>query len=484
MKTEIIENTYQFLLNGEWRESLSGKTIENLSPSDNTPVGGVQAMTENEVDIAVTGAKAAQKDWAKLSTSVRAELLYAWADQLIEMKEEIAETIMKEVGKGYSSAEKEVVRTADFIKYTAEEGKRIQGELINGGSFDAGSANKLAMVQKEPLGVILAISPFNYPVNLSAAKIAPALITGNAVVFKPATQGAISGTLMIRALDKAGLPSGLVNLVTGKGSEIGDYLTTHPSIDLINFTGGTETGEYISKKASMIPVILELGGKDPAIVLNDADLDKTAEDIVAGGFSYSGQRCTAIKRVLVLDEVADALVNKLKDKVEALKVGTPEDNAVVTPLINEEAADFVKQLVDDAIDKGATSLTEIKYEGNLVYPALLDNVTLDMAVAWEEPFGPVLPIIRVQNIDEAITISNKSKYGLQASIFTESAEKAIHIGNELEVGSVQINGKTERGPDHFPFLGVKKSGLGVQGIRKSIESVTREKVIVLNLKQG
>ncbi|ASN06804.1 NADP-dependent glyceraldehyde-3-phosphate dehydrogenase [Virgibacillus necropolis] len=481
MKAEMIANTYQFLLNGEWRESLSGKTIENQSPSDNTPVGSVQAMTENEVNLAVTGAKAAQKDWANLSFSERAELLYAWADQLLEMKEEIAETIMKEVGKGYSSAEKEVVRTADFIKYTAEEGKRIHGELINGGSFNAGSANKLAMVQREPLGVILAISPFNYPVNLSAAKIAPALIAGNAVVFKPATQGAISGTLMVRALDKAGLPSGLVNLVTGKGSEIGDYLTTHPSIDLINFTGGSETGEYISKKASMIPVILELGGKDPAIVLNDADLEKAAGDIVGGGFSYSGQRCTAIKRVLVLDEVADALVDKLKDKIKALEVGMPEDNATVTPLINEKAADFVQQLVDDAVGKGATPLTDIRREGNLVYPVLLDNVTVDMTVAWEEPFGPVLPIIRVQNIEEAVIIANESEYGLQASVFTKNVEQAIRIGSELEVGSVQINGKTERGPDHFPFLGVKNSGLGAQGIRKSIESVTREKVTVLNM---
>ncbi|ASK61191.1 NADP-dependent glyceraldehyde-3-phosphate dehydrogenase [Virgibacillus phasianinus] len=484
MKAELIANTYQLLLNGEWKETSSGKTIENLSPSDNMPVGAVQAMTENEVDLAVAGAKTAQKDWANRSFSERAELLYAWADQLLKMKEEIAETIMKEVGKGYSSAEKEVVRTADFIKYTAEEGKRIHGELINGGNFNAGSANKLAMVQRKPFGVVLAISPFNYPVNLSASKIAPALIAGNAVVFKPATQGAISGTLMIKALDKAGLPAGLVNLVTGKGSEIGDHLTTHPSINMINFTGGTETGEAISRKASMIPVILELGGKDPAIVLNDANFEKAAEDIVAGAFSYSGQRCTAIKRVLVMDEVADALVDKLKEKVNALKVGAPEDNAVVTPLINGKAADVVQQLVDDAVVKGATALTEIKRAGNLVYPVLLDNVTVDMEVAWKEPFGPVLPVIRVKNIEEAVTIANESEYGLQASIFTKSVEQAIHISNELETGTVQINGKTERGPDHFPFLGVKGSGLGVQGIRNSIESATREKVIVLNMNQG
>lgn len=476
--------TYPFLLNGEWKSGTSERTIEIESPSGAETVGEVQAMTEHEVNAAVTGAKDAQQNWARKSFDERAQLLYAWADQLLQMKDELAGAIMKEVGKGLASAEKEVVRTADFIKYTAEEGKRLHGELINGGSFNAGSANKFALVNRNPVGVILAISPFNYPVNLSAAKIAPALIGGNAVVFKPATQGAISGTLMMKALDMAGLPSGLVNLVTGKGSEIGDHLITHPLIDFINFTGGTKTGKSISQKASMVPVILELGGKDPAIVLNDADLDKAAADIVSGGFSYSGQRCTAIKRVLVQDETADELAAKIKAKMEGLKVGAPEDNADVTPLINSEATDYVTGLIDDALEKGAKLISGNDREGNLIYPTLLDDVTKDMEIAWEEPFGPVIPVIRVKSVEEAIQVANESEYGLQASIFTKNMEQAIQIGNELEVGSVQINGKTERGPDHFPFLGVKSSGVGVQGIRKSIESMTREKVTVLNMTQN
>ncbi|WP_174614643.1 NADP-dependent glyceraldehyde-3-phosphate dehydrogenase [Virgibacillus ihumii] len=475
--------SYSFLVNGEWKNSSSEKKIEIESPSSEDRVGEVQAMTEHEVNTAVTGAKEAQQHWARKSFDERAQLLYSWAEQLLQMKDELAETIMKEVGKGLASAEKEVVRTADFIKYTAEEGKRLHGELINGGSFNAGSANKFALVNRNPIGVVLAISPFNYPVNLSAAKIAPALIGGNAVVFKPATQGAISGTLMIKALDKAGLPSGLVNLVTGKGSEIGDHLITHPLIDLINFTGGSNTGKSISQKASMIPVILELGGKDPAIVLNDADLDKAAADIVSGGFSYSGQRCTAIKRILAQDKTADALVAKIAEKMEGLKVGAPEDSADVTPLINSKAADYVTGLIEDATEKGATIVKGNKRSGNLIHPTLLDGVTKDMDIAWEEPFGPVIPVIRVKNVDEAIQIANESEYGLQASIFTKNMEQAIQIGNELEVGSVQINGKTERGPDHFPFLGVKSSGVGVQGIRRSIESMTREKVTVLNMTQ-
>src|SRR5699024_2683440 len=298
-------------------------------------IGAVQAMTKEEINDAAVTAKSAQIEWAKTSLDERAKLLYAWADELLTRQDDIAESIMKEVGKNHPDAKKEVVRTADFIKYTAEEGKRIHGELLNGGSFSENSANKMAMVKRSPIGVVLAISPFNYPVNLAASKIAPALIAGNSVLFKPATQGSISGIKMIEALSHVNCPSGLVNVITGKGSEIGDYIVTHPQVDLINFTGSSEVGQAISQKTSMIPVILELGGKDPAIVLDDADLDKAAKDIVAGAFSYSGQRCTAIKRVLVNEEIADRLVEKIHHEMQQLTVGSPEDNAVVTPLINE-----------------------------------------------------------------------------------------------------------------------------------------------------
>lgn len=479
MSEQNTVQVYPFLLEGEWKKSHSGENIEIHSPSGEI-VGAVQAMSKEEIDQAAHSAKTAQKKWANTSLDERADYLYAWADELIKRQDDIAECIMNEVGKNQADSKKEVVRTADFIKYTADEGKRVQGELLNGGSFSKSSANKLAMVDRTPLGVILAISPFNYPVNLSASKIAPALIAGNSVLFKPATQGAISGIKMVEALHAAGFPSGLVNLITGRGSEIGDYMVTHPQVDLINFTGGSDTGEAISRKTSMIPVILELGGKDPAIVLDDADVDKAAKEIVGGAFSYSGQRCTAIKRVLVKDDIADELTDKINREVQQLTVGAPEDNAVVTPLINEKAADYVQGLIDEALDSGATLVTGNKRDGNLIYPTLIDQVTTDMKLAWEEPFGPILPIIRVQSEDEAINIANNSEYGLQASVFTNDVEHAMKLGAQLETGSVQINGKTERGPDHFPFLGIKKSGVGVQGIRYSILSMTREKVTVLN----
>nr|WP_304654215.1 NADP-dependent glyceraldehyde-3-phosphate dehydrogenase [Halobacillus shinanisalinarum] len=448
--------------------------------SGNEVLGSLPLMSQEEVEQAIQKASQAQKGWAETELYKRADVLHNWADRLVEKQTQIGEMISKEVGKNRSSAVKEVVRTADLIRYTAEEGCRIHGDTLRGDSFRGGSSSKIAMVEREPLGVVLAISPFNYPVNLAASKIAPALMAGNAVVFKPASQGSLSGQLMVESLLETELPEGTVQCVTGKGSEIGNFLVTHPQINMITFTGSTATGQSISKKAKMIPVVLELGGKDPAIVLNDADLDLAAEQIVSGAFSYSGQRCTAIKRVLVDDLVADALTDKIKKKVEGLSVGAPEDDATVTPLIDTNAANFVQELIDDALQKGATLITGNTRKDNLIYPTLLDHVQPNMKVAWEEPFGPVLPIIRVKNETDFVSLANESDYGLQASIFTADVQKAMDIGAKLHVGSVQFNAKTERGPDHFPFIGAKKSGLGSQGIRRSIESMTQDKLFILN----
>ena len=323
----------------------------------------------------------------------------------------------------------------------------------------------------------------NYPVNLAAAKLAPALITGNSVIFKPATKGSISGIKMIEALAKTNLPAGVLNLVTGKGSVIGDYLVEHKDISMVTFTGGTVTGERIAQKAKMIPLVMELGGKDPAIVCEDANLKLASKQIVSGAYSYSGQRCTAIKRILVHDSVADELLSLIKLEVEKLSVGSPEENATIVPLIDQQAADFVQGLIDDALQKGATLVLGGERKDNLIYPTILDHVTKEMRIAWEEPFGPVLPIIRISSLEEGIDIANASEYGLQASVFTQNIDQALTIARKLETGSVQINGRTERGPDHFPFIGVKKSGLGIQGVRRSIDSMTREKVIVLNINE-
>ncbi|HGD4515094.1 TPA: NADP-dependent glyceraldehyde-3-phosphate dehydrogenase [Streptococcus pneumoniae] len=471
---------YQNLVNGKWKSSEQEITI--YSPINQEELGTVPAMTQTEADEAMQAARAALPVWRALSAVERAAYLHKTAAILERDKEEIGTILAKEVAKGIKAAIGEVVRTADLIRYAAEEGLRITGQAMEGGGFEAASKNKLAVVRREPVGIVLAIAPFNYPVNLSASKIAPALIAGNVVMFKPPTQGSISGLLLAKAFEEAGIPAGVFNTITGRGSEIGDYIIEHKEVNFINFTGSTPIGERIGRLAGMRPIMLELGGKDAALVLEDADLEHAAKQIVAGAFSYSGQRCTAIKRVIVLESVADKLATLLQEEVSKLTVGDPFDNADITPVIDNASADFIWGLIEDAQEKEAQALTPIKREGNLLWPVLFDQVTKDMKVAWEEPFGPVLPIIRVASVEEAIAFANESEFGLQSSVFTNDFKKAFAIAEKLEVGTVHINNKTQRGPDNFPFLGVKGSGAGVQGIKYSIEAMTNVKSIVFDVK--
>ncbi|SHO45843.1 NADP-dependent glyceraldehyde-3-phosphate dehydrogenase [Anaerocolumna xylanovorans] len=456
--------------------------IKIVSPLDGSLLGAVKAMSQSEVDTNIEKAKKAFYEWREYPLSKRADIMYKAADLLLANTKRVAELLLMEIGKDQKSAESEITRTADFIRFTADTAKSIHGESIQGDNFSGFSKEKFAMVTREPVGVVLAISPFNYPINLAASKIAPALVSGNTVVFKPATTGSLCGIELAKIFLEAGLPEGALTVITGKGSEIGDYIVTHPDISFINFTGSTEVGLDISKKVHMVPLLMELGGKDAAIVLKDADLPFAAKNIAAGAFSYSGQRCTAVKRIIVINEVADKLIGYLKDEIGKLRVGNPLTvQAEVVPLISEKAADFVWGLIEDAKEKGARMVMGGKREGTLIYPTLFDEVTEDMRIAWEEPFGPVLPILRVNTVEEAVALANKSEYGLQASVFTENITDAFHVAGKLEVGTVHINNKTERGPDHFPFLGVKKSGIGTQGIRYSIEAMTRVKATVINL---
>nr|WP_317357220.1 NADP-dependent glyceraldehyde-3-phosphate dehydrogenase [uncultured Tyzzerella sp.] len=481
---EIIKenNKYKNLVNGSWIASESNDYIEIKSVLDNSTVGFVPAMSQKEVDNVLENAKVAQKQWRETSIDERANLLYKAAEILEKNVGVFVDSMIHEIGKDKKSCKSEVLRTADFIRYTADTVRTMSSECLVGDGFYGGNPKKTGIIKREPLGVVLAISPFNYPINLAASKIAPAIAIGNSVVLKSSTQGSICGLHLVRVFEEAGVPKGVIQTVTGKGSEIGDYIVAHKNIDFINFTGSTDIGKRITSKCGMIPVILELGGKDAGIVLEDADLDHTANQIIGGAFSYSGQRCTAIKRVLVMEEVHDILVEKLLNKIKDVTVGNPlNGNFDVVPLINDKSADFVMGLINDAKDKGATILYGDKREGNLIYPTLIKDVTLDMNVAWEEPFGPVLPIIKVKSYEEAIEIANKSEYGLQSSVFTKDIDKALNIADKLEVGTVQINNKTERGPDSFPFLGVKNSGIGVQGVKYSVEAMSRPKVTVLNI---
>ena len=475
------ENRFSNLVNGKWIFSEKNEAIKLSSPVDGSLLGYIPSMARADIDEAASAAKRAQEDWRTVPVYKKAEYLYRTADLLEENEAELVDTLIMEIAKDKKSAVSEIRRSADLLRYTADVGKSLQGEAIFGDSFPGGSRNKMSCVMRVPVGTVLAISPFNYPINLAVSKIGPALMGGNTVLLKPATQGALSALKMAACFQQAGLPDGVFNTVTGLGSNIGDYVVAHPDIDFINFTGSTQVGEHISQLTKMRPVILELGGKDAAIVLEDADLEFAADNIVDGAYSYSGQRCTAVKRILVIDKVADELIEKLLTRIRKLKTGDPRGDATVTPLINEKSADFVESLIHKAIAQGAQLVTGDKREGSLIYPTLLDRVTTDMEIAWVEPFGPVLPLIRVSSIEEAVEIANRSEYGLQSSVFTNNLNTAYYIAGKLEVGTVQINNKPERGPDNFPFLGVKSSGMGTQGVKYSIEAMTRPKAVTINL---
>ena len=470
-------NIYKTYINGEWIGKEHNYDI--LNPNTLTVLGKVPCLGVEEIDKAFTAADEAFNSWKKTSLSFRISLMEKWVVELSKAKLEIATMMNNEIAKSLKDALSEVNRTIDYIKYTIEEMKRIQPKVYNGKAW--GVENKYAIFNRVPLGVVLAISPFNYPINLSVAKIAPALIAGNTVVFKSSTQGTISAILMSKTIEKAGFPKGVFNMVTGRGRDIGDSLISNPHIKMISFTGSTEIGKTIASKNSMKPLVLEMGGKDPAIVLEDADLKLAAIKIAKGAFSFNGQRCTAVKRVLVSDKIADALITELLEIISNYKVGyATDENNFITPLISQGSANFVSDLIKDAKEQGAKVLIGDKFVRNLAWPTLIDNVTKNMKIYYEEPFGPVLPIIRFSTIKEAISIANDSSYGLQASVFTTNINKAMDIAHKIESGSVNINSAPQRGPDHLPFLGIKDSGFGVQGIADSIDSMTTLKGIVIN----
>lgn len=475
--------TYNYYVDGEWKKSSSGNVIQIKNPYNDKLVGSVQACTIQEVDEMIRVARQNIDCWTQLPIKERADILRKAATIMIEFSDSLGRLLMREIGKPLNSAISEIKRTADIFNATADSASQLTGETMRGDLLDESARGKISLTYRVPLGVVLCIGPFNYPFNLTGSKIAPALLAGNAVVMKPSTQGSITALHFGAILSEAGVPPGTFNAITGYGSEIGDHLTSHPSIDMISFTGSSETGKRIAQSAGMKPLLLELGGKDAAIVLDDANLDLTVKAIVKGAFSYSGQRCTAVKRVLPMPTIANQLIKEVKKEVLVLSVGNPEENKSIGPLITSKQCDYVQGLIDDALEKGATLVCGNRREGNVMWPTILDDVMIDMRIAWEEPFGPVLPFIRVNSVEEAIDISNKSEYGLQGMIFTENIDLAFNISQELQVGTVQINGQSSRGPDHFPFLGTKSSGLGTQGIKYSIEAMSRPKVVVMNLSE-
>ncbi|MEI6887181.1 MAG: aldehyde dehydrogenase family protein [bacterium] len=470
----------KIIIGGDKFDSKDSKRVVIKSPTDGSEIGTTELATKEQVDEAFKSAKQAKDGWMNTPLYEKYQIFKKISDELNERKQEIAKLITEEISKPLKDSISEVERSADFILSVAELKRSQNGKSNSGDSMKGYLKNqKTSIVEMIPVGVVLCISPFNYPINLSVSKIAPALIGGNTVVFKPSSQGSLSGYILAEIFNKY-LPSGVINFITGAGSEIGDYLIEHEDLDMINFTGSTEVGQHI-KKISKVPYLLELGGKDFAIVSNNANIEKSVKQIVQGAFSYSGQRCTAVKSVLVIDSIYEEFMTMLKEETMKLTVGNPIDNTNISCLINMKAADFAEELANEAIAKGAKPSWEPKREDNLVYPLILEVSDITTRILFEEQFAPILPVYKVSSIDEAIHLANRSKYGLQADVFTNDINEAFNMARKLEVGTVQINGKSDRGPDNFPFLGIKASGSGTQGIEESIKAMQREKVIVINL---
>lgn len=496
-KTDTKPPVYKFLAGGKWQESESGKALPIYSPVDGSLIGSTQVVAQKEAERAIEEAFSAQKEWEKTEVWRRAELMHRAARNLEKVEEELTELLVWEVGKPISQARKEVRRTVELIDYYAEEARRMFGESIWSDAWPNYKRTKFALVERVPIGVVLAITPFNYPVNETAPKLVGALAVGNSVVLKPSTQGAICALSLAQCFQEAGLPPGVLSVLTAPGKELGDFLVTHPKISAINFTGGVKTGRHIARRAEFPKLIMGLSGKDASIVLADADLDLACREIAEGAFSFAAQRCTAIKRVLVEETVANQFGKRLVDEVrKRFVLGDPtKEETTLGPVVSGKVADYITDLLEEALARGARLLCggrRFKLErGQLVEDAqnglyfeatVLDRVGGEMRVAWEEPFGPILPVIRVKNWQEAVKIANQSEFGLQSSVFTKNIDLAFKIARELEVGTVQINGKDSRGPDHFPFLGVKKSGMGmVQGARYLLREMTRIRTIVVNL---
>ncbi len=465
------------VING--KEYKTEEMMDIISPWNLKSCGKVSKLNSKDIDLAFDIASKSQKEWKQIILSERIIILRRWSKLIVENSAEMAKLMMEEIGKSYKDSLKEIQRSVEYFNYSLEEAKRIHPQTYRADSW--GHKTKVGFFSYVPLGVILAISPFNYPINLSISKIIPALVMGNSVVLKPATNGSMSALFLAKLSIKANLPPGIFNVVTGLGRDIGSYLISNRNISLISFTGSVKVGKNILAKANCKNIILELGGKDPAIILDDQNLNSIAKEIIEGAFGYSGQRCTAIKRVITTNKIAKKLVPILKKEVLKLTINKKHDG-FISPLISLKAANYVMELIQDALTQKAELIIGNKAKSNLVSPTIIDHVTEDMKLAWDEPFGPVLPIIRIDNIPDMIELINKSKFGLQASIFSQNLEQAFNLASYLEVGTVNINGKSQRGPDSFPFLGVKDSGLGVQGIRETLLSSVRIKGLVINYK--
>ena len=452
-----------------------------INPYDGETIDTVPIAHRQTADLAIFEANNAKHSLQEMSAFKVSNKLFEVCDKLKENRKDFAHLLTMEVGKPIRESLVELDRSIETLKLAAEEAKRIYGESV---PLDAGLNGKgfFAFTQKVPLGVVAAITPFNYPLNLTIHKIAPAIACKNTVIVKPPTEAPLTVMKFCELLDDE-FPDGVVNTITGYGSEVGDYLVTSQDVNKISFTGSVTTGLMISQKAGMKKVTLELGGNDPMVVLKDADIDKAVTGVINGAFLNAGQVCMGVKRIIVEEDIADEFSQRLVDKTKKLVMGNPlNSETTLGTLINEKAAMQIEQTVNNAVNAGAKILTGGIRDGAFYEATVIDNVKADMDLVVNETFGPVAPIIRVDSVDEAIEVANDTEYGLQAGVFTNDYANAMRCANEIEAGTVFVNKQSTFRTDNMPFGGFKNSGVGKEGIKYAVDEMTKTKLIGLNLR--
>ncbi|HMK54781.1 MAG TPA: lactaldehyde dehydrogenase [Methanobacteriaceae archaeon] len=466
----------KMLINGKLEDKDEKITV--INPFNQEVVDEVPSSSVEDVEKAIYAANQASKVMTEMSSRKLSRIMRDIHHDLKENMDEMARLITMETGKTIRDSKVEMQRSLETMLFSAEECKRIYGETI---PMDAAIAGRsvFGFTLKIPIGVVGAITPFNYPVNLAIHKLAPAMAAKNAIVFKPSIKAPLAALKMAEIMNNH-LPPGAVNCITGQSSVIGDKIVTSDLINKISFTGSVSTGLALAQKAGLKKLTLELGGNDPLIVLDDADIDAAVTAAVAGSYLNAGQVCIAVKRIIVQDKVADDFVEGLVTKTKKLRVGDPMNPKTdMGPLIDEQAALIVENKVNAAVNEGADLLCGGKRKGTFYDPTVLDQVLPDMEVVQDETFGPVSPIIRVKTEEDTYNTANNTKYGLQAGVFTQSIVRAKRAVKNIETGSVLINKQSTFRTDNMPFGGFKMSGIGKEGVKYAVEDMTRTKMVVI-----
>ncbi|MGC2236139.1 MAG: aldehyde dehydrogenase family protein [Pyrinomonadaceae bacterium] len=459
---------YRNFINGQWVESSSDKTAQNINPANtNDIIGTIKHSTREEAREAVEAAFNAFKAWKNTPAPSRGKIVAKAARLMEENKEELAQILTREEGKTIAEARGELQRSINVAEFCAGESRRLNGETIQ-----SELPANFAYTIKEPHGVVAIITPWNFPVAIPVWKIAPALVAGNTVVFKPAEVTPATAVRICEIFEEAGLPPGVLNLILGKGSEIGDEIANHPAVKAISFTGSTEIGIKLYEQAARrgAKVQCEMGGKNPVVVMEDADMDLAVESTAQGAFGSTGQRCTATSRAVVVDKIADEFVSKLVERAKRMRIGDGADsNTEMGPSVDDKQFNTVLKYIDIGREDGAEMLCGGRRasgdgleDGYFVEPTVFDKVTPGMRIAQEEIFGPVLSVLRVRDFDEAMTVANDSQYGLTSSIFTNDPNLIFRFVDEIETGMTHINSPTTGGEAHIPFGGVKMTGIGAR----------------------